>query len=41
MPFLALSLKKDSFRNIIASHGYNDPEELQRTWYQQKKLGYA
>ena len=31
----------DSFRNIIASHGYNDPEELKRVWYQQKKLGYA
>lgn len=29
------------FHKVIASHWYNDPEELINVWNEQKKLGYA
>nr|CAG4642561.1 EOG090X07IA [Evadne anonyx] len=35
-PYTALS-----YKNVIASHGYNNPEELLNTWQEQKNLGHA
>nr|CAG4646310.1 EOG090X07IA [Macrothrix elegans] len=32
---------KDEYRHVIASHGYDDPDELVRVWNEQKSLGYA
>lgn len=30
-----------NFKNVIASHWYNDPDELKNVWNEQKKLGFA
>ncbi|EFX64346.1 hypothetical protein DAPPUDRAFT_66289 [Daphnia pulex] len=32
---------KFGYQNVIASHGYGDPDELRRVWNEQKLAGYA
>ncbi|XP_015908040.1 beta-1,3-galactosyltransferase brn [Parasteatoda tepidariorum] len=32
---------KDSYVNVIASHGFSDPEELQKVWDEQRSSGHA
>jgi len=31
----------EGYKNIIASHGYDDPNELFQVWYEQNKIGHA
>lgn len=33
--------QKDAYYNVIASHGYGDPEELKLVWEEQRSLGHA
>lgn len=32
---------KDSYSSVIASHGYEDPDELLKVWNEQRTLGHA
>lgn len=32
---------KEAYANVIASHGYNDPEELKMVWEEQRSSGHA
>lgn len=32
---------KEGYANVIASHGYDDPEELKKIWEEQRSLGHA
>lgn len=39
--FWKKSYSKISYRNVIASHGYGDPDELRSVWNEQKSVGHA
>ena len=39
--FWKKSYSKDGYRNVIASHGYGNPNELRNVWNEQKSAGHA
>lgn len=39
--FWGKSYTKLGYRDVIASHGYSDPDELRRVWNEQREAGYA
>lgn len=39
--FWKKSYSKSGYRDVIASHGYGNPDELRRVWHEQKSAGHA